>query len=134
MRRLLTRLRCDSRGTAMLEFAFALPLLVSLMMALLQLAMVLHASGGMRHAVGEGVRFARVHRDATAEEVIARIEKNYSGIERARVRSLAFQRGMTAAGEEFARASMLYEAELVIPFIPRSLVTLSETRLVYLPE
>lgn len=118
----------------MLEFAFALPVLIVLMIGLLQLAMVLHASGGMRHAIGEGVRFARVYPDATTEEVLARIERNYSGIDKARVTSLAFQRGTTATGEAFARASMTYEAELVIPFVPRSAMTLAETRLVYLPE
>lgn len=127
-------IRDDARGATIVELAFALPVLVMLMVGILQCGIVLHATGGMRHSLGEGVRYARVYRDATADEVLARIRSHYSGIKAENVKSLTFTRGTTASGAEFARASMTYAPSLVIPFVPASAITLSQTKLIYLPE
>lgn len=124
--------RCD-RGATMVEFAFAAPVVIMLMIGILQVAVALHAAGGIRHAVGEGVRFAKVNRAATAAEVEAHVRRNFAGVDPAKVRQLTVQRGRTAAGAPFARISIAYEPQVVIPFLPPRIVRLEESRLVYLP-
>ena len=51
-------LRRDERGAAAVEMAFALPALVIMLWALVQLAQVYRAVAGMQQALGEGARYA----------------------------------------------------------------------------
>ena len=48
----------DNRGAATVEMAFALPVLVIMLYAFVQLAEVYRAVAGMQQALGEGSRFA----------------------------------------------------------------------------
>ena len=56
--RFRVRLPRDDRGAATVEMAFALPVLVIMLYALVQLAEVYRAVAGMQQALGEGARFA----------------------------------------------------------------------------
>lgn len=48
----------DERGAAVVEMAFALPVLVVMLYAFVQLAEVYRAVAGMQQALGEGARYA----------------------------------------------------------------------------
>lgn len=52
------RLNRDERGAAAVEMAFALPVLVIMLYAFVQLAEVYRAVAGMQQALGEGARYA----------------------------------------------------------------------------
>ena len=52
------RLTRDERGAAAVEMAFALPVLVVMIWAFVQLAQVYRAVAGMQQALGEGSRYA----------------------------------------------------------------------------
>ena len=52
------RLARDDKGATIVEFAFALPVLVVMIWAFVQLAQVYRAVAGMQMALGEGARFA----------------------------------------------------------------------------
>ena len=52
------RLTRDQRGAAAVEMAFALPVLVVMIWAFVQLAQVYRAVAGMQQALGEGARYA----------------------------------------------------------------------------
>jgi hypothetical protein len=121
------------RGATAVEFAFAAPVIIMLMIGILQVAVALHAAGGVRHAIGEGVRFAKVHRLASEAEVEAHVRRSFAGVDPDKVRSLTVERGRTAGGAPFARISVAYEPQIVIPFLPPRTVRLEESRLVYLP-
>jgi len=56
--RLRSALRGDERGAAAVEMAFALPALIIMLWALVQLAQVYRAVAGMQQALGEGARYA----------------------------------------------------------------------------
>lgn len=131
--KIIGNLRNCTSGATAIEFAFAAPVLVMLMIGVLQLGMVLHANGGMRHAVGEGVRLAKVYPSATETQVLEEVKSSYSGINPANVKTLTFDRGSTAAGARLATISMSYEVDLVIPFAPVPPILLSQSRTVYLP-
>lgn len=50
----------NNRGAAVIETAFALPILILFIWILLQLGLVFRASSGIQHALGEGARAATV--------------------------------------------------------------------------
>jgi Flp pilus assembly protein TadG len=52
------RLAGDERGAAAVEMAFALPVLIVMLWAFVQLAQVYRAVAGIQMALGEGARFA----------------------------------------------------------------------------
>jgi Flp pilus assembly protein TadG len=56
--RLRLHLSRNDRGAATVEMAFALPVLVVMLYAFVQLAEVYRAVAGMQQALGEGARFA----------------------------------------------------------------------------
>ena len=50
----------NDEGAAVVELAFALPILVAFIWALVQLGLIFRASSGIQHALGEGARAATV--------------------------------------------------------------------------
>lgn len=123
----------DTRGTAIIEFAFALPTIAVIMIGILQMGLVLHASGGMRHALGEGIRYARVNPDATDAQVEAHARAALLGIDRNGITSLIFDRGTSSGGASFGRMEMRYEIASVIPFVQLPPFELNHTKTTYLP-
>ncbi|MCB2076999.1 MAG: pilus assembly protein [Novosphingobium sp.] len=130
---ILRRLHSDKRGTAAIEFTFAMPLLATLMIGILQFGLVLQASGAMRHAIGEGIRFAKVHPGATQTEVLDRTREALAGVKLSGVKQLTFQRG-TSNQAEYGQITMQYELDPMIPFADIPPITLNETKTAYLPS
>lgn len=128
------RLASDAGAAAAIEAAFALPILILIMIGSLQLGMILHASAGMRHAVGEGIRFARVYPNATEAEILQRVRQSFSGIAPANVTALSATRGEMANKARFARITMRYRADTVVPFIPLPPILLEEEKTTWLPQ
>ena len=56
--RLRYRLLAHEGGAAAVEMAFAIPVLIVMLWALIQLAQVYRAVGAMQQALGEGARYA----------------------------------------------------------------------------
>jgi hypothetical protein len=54
----LFRLAINDRGAAAIEMAFAVPVMVVMIWAFVQLAQVYRASAGIQQALGEGARYA----------------------------------------------------------------------------
>lgn len=51
-------LRSDEEGAAIVEFAIALPVLVTLIYGIFECSQLYEANAGMQHALGEGARYA----------------------------------------------------------------------------
>ena len=124
----------DERGGTITEFAFALPILATLLIGILQSSLMLYAKSGMRHGIGEAARFAKVYRAADSATVLAKVRGAVYGVEPSGIKTLTFQRTTSANGEDRATITMSYQPNSYIPFVPRIPVTLTETRTVYLPE
>ena len=69
--KLLPLIRRDERGAAVVELALALPVLVSIIFGVFQLAMLYQANAGMQHALGEGARHATLFDPTTVTKVPA---------------------------------------------------------------
>jgi Flp pilus assembly protein TadG len=65
----LPLLRRNERGAAVVELALAMPVLVSIIFGVFQLAMLYQANAGMQHALGEGARLATLFDPSTVNSV-----------------------------------------------------------------
>lgn len=68
MRRFLSFGR-DERGTAVIEIAIALPVLIVFIYGIFQVGVAFQANAGMQHALGEGARLATICKNPTAAGV-----------------------------------------------------------------
>ena len=127
------KLLADTRGAVAIEAAFALPLLATLMIGILQFALVLQASGAMRHAIGEGLRYVKVHPDATSTEVLEVTKDAMAGVDLAGLKGTSYQKG-SVNGAAYGRIILRYELTPLIPFVDLPPITLRETRRAYLPS
>ncbi|WP_427969743.1 TadE/TadG family type IV pilus assembly protein [Altererythrobacter sp.] len=130
--RFFQRLNGDRQGTVGLEFAMAIPVLVSLLLGILQFAMFLHAGGAMRNAMGEGLRLAKVNPTATAEQVYTRTKDKFVGVDQSGITKLEFTRGKYSNGASYGRLVMSYKLEPVMPFMPIPPLVIEEEKEIYL--
>lgn len=70
----------DRRGAAVIEMAFALPVLILLMWMIVQLGLVFRAMSGIQHGLGEGSRMATIFPKKTDDEIKDRISAAVYGI------------------------------------------------------
>lgn len=128
----LRALARDRVGSSTIDFAFALPVLAIVMIATLQAGQVLHAKGSLRHAVGEGVRLAKVKPSATQDDVVALVRAQLPSLNAARLTNLGMSRN-TANGVRTATVTATYTTEANYPIISFPVV-ITETKTVYLPS
>lgn len=74
------RLKRDERGVAVIEMAFALPILITMIWMFVQLAQVYRALAGIQQALGEGARLATIWPTPTPQDIHDRIEESVYGI------------------------------------------------------
>ena len=70
----------DRKGAAAVEFALAVPVLMSMVWGLFQVAMVYQANAGMQHALGEAARYATVWPTPTDTQIQAKITSAKFGL------------------------------------------------------
>ncbi len=78
--KILHRLRRDEQGVAAVEMAFALPVLIVLIWAILQLGLVFRAMAGIQHSLGEGARLATIFPTPDNAAIETRMEEAVFGI------------------------------------------------------
>ena len=76
---MIRRLKRDEQGAAAVEMALALPVLIIFIYGIFQIGMVMAASAGMQHALGEGARLATIYPYPTDATVKTRIENKIFG-------------------------------------------------------
>ena len=129
----MRRLFRNREGSSTVDFAFAAPVLVTLMLGTVQMGVSFHSSGALRHAAGEGVRLAKVDPSATDAEVIARVKSELPTMDPDKITKLTFQRG-TTNGADYGEVTIEYRVDPIIPLLPVPPVTLSETKKAWLPQ
>ena len=63
---LFKRIKRNDEGAAAIEFALAVPVLVSFIYGIFQVGQLFYANAGMQHALGEGARYATLCLTPTA--------------------------------------------------------------------
>jgi hypothetical protein len=80
MMRILKKLRRNERGAAVIEMAFALPMLIMMMWMIVQLGLVFRAMSGIQHGLGEGARLATLFPQPSDDAIHDKIEDAVYGI------------------------------------------------------
>lgn len=133
IRTILRLLIRDTTGSGSVDFAFALPVLVTIMLGALQMGQVLHASGALRHALGQGVRYAKVNPTATEAQVVAEVKDELAAVDPDGITKLKFTRG-TTNGAKWGTAEISYKMEPMIPLVPVPPIELNESKTIWLPS
>jgi Flp pilus assembly protein TadG len=66
---MLKTLRCNQQGAAAIEFAVAVPLLITMIYGIFQVGLLYEANAGMQHALGEGARLATLYDRNTTSKI-----------------------------------------------------------------
>jgi Flp pilus assembly protein TadG len=77
----LRKLRSDRSGVAAIEFAVAVPILVTFLWGIFQVAIVYRANAGMQHALGEAARFATIFPTPSDSAIQDKITSHRFGVD-----------------------------------------------------
>jgi len=129
---MMRKLLRSTGGSSTVDFAFALPVLVVMMIGIMQMGLTLHASGAMRHAVGEGIRLAKVDPTASQSDIEAEVKDEMTALDLDKIVTLEVTRG-TSNGVAFGRIRLQYRVDPVIQLLPVPAITLTEEKQAYIP-
>lgn len=76
---MIRKISRDARGVATIEIAFALPILLSFIYGIFQIGMIMAATAGMQHALGEGARLATLYPSPTDAAIKTQIQNKVFG-------------------------------------------------------
>lgn len=80
MIRKIRRISSDERGATVVEFAFAMPILIIMIWMIAQLGLAFRAMAGIQHALGEGARLATIYPKPSNDDIKAKITSKVYGI------------------------------------------------------
>src|SRR5687768_3854249 len=76
---MMKRIKQDETGGAVVEMAFALPILLTFVYGIFQLGVIFAANAGIQHALGEGARFATLYPSPTDAAIKTKMEGKLFG-------------------------------------------------------
>lgn len=135
----LRRLLRDERGATMVEFAFALPVLLTMIWGVFQFGVLLNGNAGMQHALGEGSRFATLCLNPTIargcgtptdEQILARVSESRFGTGYGTFGTPTIVPG--AAGTNTRILTVTYSMPLNFIFFNGPTVTMERSKTIYM--
>jgi Flp pilus assembly protein TadG len=123
----LCRLLRDNGGAAALEFALAVPVLVTFIVGIAQLGILFMANNGLDSAVAAGARYATIYPRPSDTQIQSLIASERWGLDPANMTTPVIQHG-TTSNNNWVRISTSYNVDLNFVFFTIEDVTLSETR------
>ena len=124
-------LRRDNRGAAAVEFALAVPILITFIYGIFQVGLLFQASAGMQHALGEGARFATLFPTPTDAQIRTRIENKVFGNSYGTFAVADPVPGTSDDGSNFTTLSVTYSMPMNFLFFPGPTVSMSHQKQVY---
>ena len=130
---MLRTLRRDESGAAAIETAFALPALIIMVWAVVQLGLVFRAMSGIQHALGEGARLATLYPQPTDDAIHDRIEDVVYGIGPG---TFTIQEPVpgTENGSAYLDLEVSYTQQTDMLFLPGPTITVSRSKRVWVAE
>lgn len=124
----------DERGASAVEFALAVPVLITMIWGIFQVGLLYQANAGMQHALGEGARFATLCVNVTATSCTAPSDADI----KSRMSSKLFGRGTgqftvqdPVSGTGFKTLRVTYTVPMNFLFFPGPTVTLNRSKKAY---
>jgi Flp pilus assembly protein TadG len=131
--KLFKRLRKDERGVAVIEMAFALPVLIMLIWMVVQLGLVFRAMSGIQHALGEGARAATLWPVPDTATVKAKMNAAVYGIKPGTF-TIPTPTAGKADGSDYLDLQVTYSQKTDLIFIPGPTITVSRSKRVWKAE
>jgi Flp pilus assembly pilin Flp len=131
--KLLRALRRDERGAAVIETAFALPALIVMVWAVVQLGLVFRAMSGIQHALGEGARLATLYPQPTDDAIQDKIEASVYGIGPGDF-DIPDPVPGTDNGSAYLDLQVTYTQQTDMLFLPGPTITVSRSKRVWVAE
>ena len=120
----------NNRGLATIEMAFALPILVLFIYGIFQIGMIMAASAGMQHALGEGARYATLYPIPTDAQIKQRVSDKLFGVY---IGTFNVDDPVTdPTGKSFKTLSVHYTVTPNFLFFTAPSVTLDRSKKIYL--
>ncbi len=129
----IRRLVRNERGAALIETAFALPALIIMVWAVVQLGLVFRAMSGIQHALGEGARLATIWPQPNDDTIKARITDAVYGIGPGTFR-IADPVPGTDNGTAYLDLQVSYTQQTDMLFLPGPTITVSRSKRVWVAE
>jgi Flp pilus assembly pilin Flp len=127
------RLRRNERGAAVVEMAFALPVLIVMIWMIVQLGLVFRAMSGIQHSLGEGARLATLWPVPTTPTIKAEMNDAVYGIGPG-VFDIPAPVAGTADGSKYLDLKVTYTQPTSLLILPGPTITVSRTKRVWMSE
>lgn len=131
--KILKRLRRDQDGAAVIEMAFALPILIMLIWMVVQLGMAFRAMAGIQHALGEGARAATLWPVPSTTTVQAKMNAAVYGIKPGTF-TIPTPTAGTADGSDYLDLKVNYSQPTDLIFIKGPTINVSRSKRVWKAE
>lgn len=129
----IKRLKADQKGAAVIELAFALPVTIIMLWALVQLGLVYRAMSGIHHGLGEGARLATLYPMPTTAKVKQSITDAVYGIGPGSFTINEPVEG-TADGAEYLDLKVTYSQATDLLILPGPTISVSRTKRVWVAK
>ncbi len=129
----LVKLVRNESGAAVIEMAFALPILIMLIWMIVQLGLVFRAMSGIQHALGEGARAATLWPVPDTSDIEERMAEAVYGIGPGDFTIQPPVAG-TADGSGFLDLEVDYTQDTDLLFLPGPTITVSRSKRVWVAE
>jgi len=133
----------NERGAAAVEFALAVPVLISFIYGIASVGMVMAASAGMQHGLGEAARLGTICVNPTLTgctaptdaQLTAKVTSSVYGTGNGNLGALSITPGPSAtAGNNYRDLSLTYSQPMKLLFINGPTVTITRSKRVYLAQ
>jgi Flp pilus assembly protein TadG len=121
--------RC-ARGSAAVQFALAVPVLVLFIAGIAQLGLIFAASAGMQQALGEGARAATLYPRPSDDAISAKVTNAKFALD-PRYLTSSLSHG-TSSGMPYVDIQLTYAPHLSFVFFTGPAITITKTRRAYL--
>ena len=120
----------DTKGAAVIEMAFAIPILLELLWIVFQGGLIFRAMSGIHHGLGEGARYATIFPQPTNSQIYNKISDSVYGIGPGNFTIDAPLAG-TADGANYLDLRVSYTQETNLLIVPGPTITVSRSKRVW---
>jgi hypothetical protein len=131
--KLLRKISRNNDGAAVIEMAFALPVLIILLWMIVQLGLVFRAMSGIQHSLGEGARAATLWPVPTDQTITDKMEAAVYGIGPGDFDIVTPVAG-TADGSNYLDLEVTYTQDTDLLIIPGPTISVSRSKRVWVAE
>ena len=129
----LRKISRNEEGAAVIEMAFALPVLIILLWMIVQLGLVFRAMSGIQHSLGEGARAATLWPVPTDQTITDKMEAAVYGIGPGDFDIVTPVAG-TADGSNYLDLEVTYTQDTDLLIIPGPTISVSRSKRVWVAE